>query len=31
VHCSRENRFGGVPELPETDFDLSVAVTDDVT
>ena len=30
VHRSRENRFEGVPELPETDFDLSVVVADDV-
>jgi phenylalanyl-tRNA synthetase beta chain len=30
VHRSRENRFEAVPELPETDFDLSVVVSDDV-
>jgi phenylalanyl-tRNA synthetase beta chain len=30
VHRSRENRFEAVPELPETDFDLSVVVADDV-
>jgi len=30
VHRSRENRFEGVPELPETGFDLSVVVSDDV-
>jgi phenylalanyl-tRNA synthetase beta chain len=30
VHRSRENRFEGIPELPETDFDLSVVVADDV-
>ena len=30
VHLSRENRFEAVPELPETDFDLSVVVSDDV-
>lgn len=30
AHRSRENRFEGVPELPETDFDLSVVVADDV-
>lgn len=27
---SRENRFEAVPELPETDVDLSVVVSDDV-
>ena len=30
MHRSRENRFEGVPELPETDFDLSVVAADDV-
>ena len=30
VHRSRENRFEAVPELPETDFDLSVVVADEV-
>jgi len=30
VHRSRENRFEAVPELPETDFDLSVVVVDEV-
>jgi phenylalanyl-tRNA synthetase beta chain len=30
AHRSRENRFEAVPELPETDFDLSVVVADDV-
>jgi phenylalanyl-tRNA synthetase beta chain len=30
VHRSRENRFDAVPDLPETDFDLSVVVADDV-
>jgi phenylalanyl-tRNA synthetase beta chain len=30
VHRSRENRFEAVPELPETDFDLSVVVSDEV-
>jgi phenylalanyl-tRNA synthetase beta chain len=30
VHRSRENKFEGVPELPETDSDLSVVVADDV-
>ncbi|MCW2936388.1 MAG: phenylalanine--tRNA ligase subunit beta [Actinomycetia bacterium] len=30
MHRSRENRFEAVPELPETDFDLSLVVADDV-
>ena len=30
MHRSRENRFEAVPELPETNFDLSVVVADDV-
>lgn len=30
VHRSRENRFEAVSDLPETDFDLSVVVADDV-
>jgi phenylalanyl-tRNA synthetase beta chain len=30
VHRSRENRFEAVPELPESDFDLSVVVADEV-
>jgi phenylalanyl-tRNA synthetase beta chain len=30
VHRSRENRFQAVPELPESDFDLSVVVADEV-
>lgn len=30
AHRSRENRFEALPELPETDFDLSVVVADDV-
>jgi phenylalanyl-tRNA synthetase beta chain len=30
IHRSRENVFAGVPDLPETGFDLSVVVADDV-
>lgn len=31
VHRSRDNRFEALSELPETDFDLSVVVADNVT
>jgi phenylalanyl-tRNA synthetase beta chain len=30
-HHSRENRFQPLPELPETDFDLSVVAADDIS
>lgn len=31
AHPSRENRYQPIPELPESDFDLSVVVSDDVS